>query len=173
MLNHLLAKLIIRMENIKWAIKTDYLRSSLKKCGHHVKLRRDVTLAEPHKIEVGSYVDIGENSVLMGQGGIQIGDYCLIANNSILTTATHKIGGLYFNNVTTKKITLESNVWVGCHATILPGVTIGKNSIVAAGAVVNRDVPPNTVVAGVPAKAIKTIDFNSADFEKSRDALTS
>jgi len=55
------------------------------------------------------------------------------------------------------KVIIEKNVWIGASATILPGVTIGENSIVAAGAVVHKDIPPNTLVAGVPAKIIKSI----------------
>ena len=60
--------------------------------------------------------------------------------------------------MTPAKVTLGKNVWVGAHATILPGVTVGDNAVIAAGAVVTKDVPANTVVAGVPAKIIKTID---------------
>jgi len=52
---------------------------------------------------------------------------------------------------------IKRNAWIGAGATILPGVTIGENAIVAAGAVVSRDVPPNTVVAGVPANVVKTL----------------
>jgi acetyltransferase-like isoleucine patch superfamily enzyme len=55
------------------------------------------------------------------------------------------------------KIHIHKNAWIGANATILPGVTIGENSIVAAGAVVNKDVPDNVVVAGIPAKVIKSI----------------
>ena len=60
--------------------------------------------------------------------------------------------------MTPAKVTLGKNVWVGAHATILPGVTVGDNAVIAAGAVVTKDVPANTVAAGVPAKIIKTID---------------
>jgi acetyltransferase-like isoleucine patch superfamily enzyme len=56
-----------------------------------------------------------------------------------------------------KPIVVKRNAWIGAAATILPGVTIGENSVVAAGAVVNKDVPPNTVVAGVPAKIVRQL----------------
>ena len=59
--------------------------------------------------------------------------------------------------ITAEPITIETNVWIGATATILPGVTIGANSVVAAGAVVTRDVPPATLVAGVPAKVIRNL----------------
>jgi acetyltransferase-like isoleucine patch superfamily enzyme len=95
----------------------------------------------------------------MGNGGIEIGDHVLIANNSILTTVNHKIGeGLYRGNQVTGKITVGNNVWIGANATILPGVSIGENSIVGAGGVVTKDVPANTIVGGVPAKLIRTIE---------------
>ena len=57
-----------------------------------------------------------------------------------------------------KKVVLGKNVWVGAHATILPGVTIGDNAVIAAGAVVTKDVPANAVVGGVPAKVLKMIE---------------
>ena len=58
-----------------------------------------------------------------------------------------------------KPVKIGDRVWIGIAATILPGVTIGENSIVAAGAVVTKDVPPNTIVAGNPAKVVKKLDF--------------
>ena len=67
-----------------------------------------------------------------------------------------------FNNrhtiYTYGKVTIKKNVWIGMGAMICPGVTIGENSVVAAGAVVTKDVPDNVVVGGVPAKIIKTLD---------------
>nr|WP_269851768.1 DapH/DapD/GlmU-related protein [Methanosarcina horonobensis] len=67
--------------------------------------------------------------------------------------------------ISVKKISIEDDVWIGTNATILPGVTIGKNSVIGAGAVVNKSIPPNSVVVGIPAKIIKTIDF----FDRNED----
>jgi acetyltransferase-like isoleucine patch superfamily enzyme len=58
----------------------------------------------------------------------------------------------------TKQIVIKRNAWIGAGATILPGVTVGENSVVAAGAVVSKDVPANTIVGGIPAKIIKSIE---------------
>jgi acetyltransferase-like isoleucine patch superfamily enzyme len=96
-------------------------------------------------------------------GGIDIGDYVMIwPNLSILTS------GLPFEPsqrrafVIAKPIVIERNVWIGASAIILGGVTVGENSVVAAGAVVTRDVPPNTLAAGNPARVLRSI-AESAD----------
>lgn len=65
-------------------------------------------------------------------------------------------------NTIPARVVLEANVWIGANATILPGVTIGENAVVAAGAVVTRDVPANTIVGGVPAKPIRLIELKTS-----------
>lgn len=92
------------------------------------------------------------------QGGIEFGDGCLIGHQVVIATLNHDLSPNSRGSMTPAKVTLGKNVWVGAHATILPGVTVGDNAVIAAGAVVTKDVPANTVVAGVPAKIIKTID---------------
>jgi acetyltransferase-like isoleucine patch superfamily enzyme len=97
-------------------------------------------------------------SKLFGHGGIEIGEEAQIGPGTVITTTDHD----YFDeNLATefKKVTIGRRVWVGANVTILPGVTIGEYSVIGAGAVVNKDIPPRSVAVGVPAKVIKTLDL--------------
>jgi acetyltransferase-like isoleucine patch superfamily enzyme len=90
-------------------------------------------------------------------GGITLEDDVLIGPKVNLVTENHPLDPVDRRSLISKPIVIKRNAWIGAAATILPGVTIGENSVVAAGAVVTKDVPPNTIVGGVPAKVIKTI----------------
>ena len=108
-------------------------------------------------IKIGERVFINAGCQFQDQGGIEIGDDVLIGPQTIIATLNHdpdpeKRGGMF-----AKPVKIGNKAWLGARVTICPGVTIGEGSIVAAGAVVTKDVPPRTVVAGVPAKIIKTI----------------
>ncbi len=109
-------------------------------------------------ITIGKNVFINSGCHFQDQGGIEIGDGCLIGHNVVLATINHD---LYPENNRINHyapIKLGKSVWVGSNATILSGVTVGDWAVVAAGAVVTRDVPPFTIVGGVPAKVIRVID---------------
>jgi acetyltransferase-like isoleucine patch superfamily enzyme len=137
----------------------EYLKFTLGHCGKEVVLYPGVVLVGPTQIRIGAHTHIGDRCYLRGGGGIEIGEWCQIANNTIIVTENHNIdGGRYFGNVTKAKVVIGDNVWIGSNAIILPGVHIGENSVVAAGAVVTKDVPSNTVVAGVPARIKKKIE---------------
>ena len=120
-------------------------------------------LFPPFYTDCGKNIHIGKNVFInMGckfqdQGGIYIGDGALIGHNVVLATLNHAASPKDRGSMSPAPIRIGKNVWVGANAVILPGVTIGDGAIVAAGAVVNRDVPENTVVGGVPAKVIRTI----------------
>lgn len=92
------------------------------------------------------------------QGGVTLGDGCLIGHNVVFATLNHDMNPEKRAAMTPAPIVLGKRVWVGSNSTILQGVTIGDNSIIAAGAVVTKDVPANTVVGGVPAKFIRNIE---------------
>jgi acetyltransferase-like isoleucine patch superfamily enzyme len=93
----------------------------------------------------------------MDRGGITIEDDTKIGPKANLLTSNHPLDPAHRKELVSTPIWFKKNVWIGAAATILPGVTIGENSVVAAAAVVTQDVPPNTVVAGVPAKVIRTL----------------
>ena len=120
-------------------------------------------LFPPFYTDCGKNIHIGKNVFInMGckfqdQGGIFIGDGALIGHNVVLATLNHAASPKDRGSMIPAPIRIGKNVWVGANGVILPGVTIGDGAIVAAGAVVNRDVPENTVVGGVPAKVIRTI----------------
>ncbi len=109
--------------------------------------------------EIGEYSYVGCNAVLGASGGIKIGSYVLIGQSVNMHAENHCYADLAKHirdqGVTNKGITIGDDVWVGAKSTILDGVTIGRGAIVAAGAVVTRPVPPDCVVAGVPARIIK------------------
>lgn len=106
-------------------------------------------------IHIGENVFINSGCSFQDQGGIYIGNNVLIGHQVVFATLNHSLDKDDRASMTHDKIVIEDNVWIGSHATILQGVTIGKNSVVAAGSVVNKDVPSNVVVGGVPAKIIK------------------
>ncbi len=94
----------------------------------------------------------------MDRGGITIEDNVYIAPKVNLTTLNHDLKPENRNAKQAKPIVIKKNAWIGIGATILPGVTIGENSVLGAGSVVTKDVDDNTVVAGNPARIIKKID---------------
>ncbi|MBP6179301.1 MAG: hypothetical protein KA473_14675 [Anaerolineales bacterium] len=99
---------------------------------------------------------------IWGGAGVTIGDNVIIASHVAITSTTHSPKeNVIKDSVIKKPVVIEKNVWIGTHAIILPGVTIGSGSVVAAGAVVNKDVPRNVIVAGVPAKVKSHIERNS------------
>lgn len=109
-------------------------------------------------ITLGKNVFINSGCRFQDQGGITIGDNCLIGHNAVFATLNHGIAPDKRSSTYPAPIILGKNVWLGANVTITAGVAIGENSIVAAGAVVTKDVPPNVIVGGVPAKIIKNIE---------------
>lgn len=108
-------------------------------------------------IHIGKHVFINMGCKFQDQGGIFIGDGVLIGHNVVLATLNHAMQPERRSDMLPAPIHIGKRVWIGSNATVLPGVTIGDGAVVAAGAVVTRDVPANTVVGGVPAKVIRHI----------------
>jgi len=110
------------------------------------------------EIRVGRNVFVNQNCTFYDLGGLDIGDDVLIGPNVSLITAGHPVEPSQRRAVTIgKPIVIERNVWIAAGATIIGGVTVGENSVVAAGSVVTKDVPPNTLVGGNPARVIRSI----------------
>lgn len=109
-------------------------------------------------IRVGRNVFINQNCTFYDLGGLDIADDVLIGPNVSLITSGHPLEPSRRRAFTTAKpIAIERNVWIAAGATVIGGVTIGENAVVAAGSVVTRDVPANTLVGGNPARLIRSI----------------
>lgn len=119
------------------------------------------TIFPPFHTNLGRFINLGKHVFInhacsfLDMGGITLEDHVLIGPRVNLITENHPLNPATRRGIICKPILIKRNAWVGAGATILPGVTIGENAVVAAGAVVSKDVPDNTVVGGVPAKVLK------------------
>lgn len=127
------------------------------------KIDKSTTVFTPFHTNFGRHIQIGKNVFInhactfLDLGGIVIEDDVLIAPKVSIITENHPVNPKERKILDLKSVTIRRNVWIGANATILPGVTVGENSVIAAGAVVTKDVPANTVVGGIPAKVVKKI----------------
>ena len=121
------------------------------------------TLFAPVYVNFGKFISLGKNVFInhacsfLDMGGIIIEDNVQIGPKVNLITENHSVNPADRRALLAKPVIIRKNAWIGAGATILPGVTVGENSIVAAGAVVNKNVPNNTIVGGVPAVVLKSI----------------
>lgn len=117
----------------------------------------------PFYTDFGKNITVGKNVFInacchfQDQGGITLGDNCLVGHNVVFATLNHGFAPEERQSMLSAPIVVGRNVWIGSNSTILQGVTIGDNSIIAAGSVVTKDVPANAIVAGVPARFIRSI----------------
>ena len=124
--------------------------------GENSQVMAPIAGAAFDRIKIGSNVFINSNSLLMARGGITIEDDVMLAANVQLLSNNHDE---YDRQVLTcKPIHIKKGAWIGAGASILPGVTLGKYSIVGAGAIVTKDVGDYEVAVGIPAKVVKTLD---------------
>lgn len=127
-------------------------------------IHQSTTIFTPFYTNFGHFTRIGKNVFInhacsfLDMGGITIEDEVLIGPRVNLVTEKHPLNPDDRTALTTKPITIKQRAWIGAGATILPGVTIGENAVVAAGAVVSKNVPDNMIVGGVPARVIKSIN---------------
>jgi acetyltransferase-like isoleucine patch superfamily enzyme len=153
-------KLLVQMNNANDAAKIRNLLSQITGSA----IDESVAVFTPLYINYGKNTKIGKNvfinfdCVFLDLGGITIEDNVLIAPKVSLLSEGHPVSPQNRQSLVPGHIHIKKNAWIGAGATILPGVTIGENAIVAAGAVVSKDVPANTIVGGIPAKIIKEIN---------------
>ena len=127
-------------------------------------INKTLGLIPPFNTDFGKNIHIGDNVFInsgckmQDQGGIFIGSDVLIGHNACLLTLNHDPEPENRADMHPKPIHIEDKAWLGSNVTVLPGVRIGEGAIVAAGAVVTKDVPPNTIAGGVPARIIKRIE---------------
>lgn len=137
------------------------------KIGHHFKIyenciiaigKGEILIGNDGLLGVGTYINCGNETLIIGDG-VAIAPFCRIF------TFSHHYASDEMTINTYKKgdVIIKDNVLIGANTIILPGVTIGKDSIIAAGSIVNNDIPPGTIYGGVPAKFIKMRNYESSD----------
>lgn len=131
----------------------------LDSCGKDVNIEKGVYIGDGRNIKVGSYSSLGVNCRI--NQNVEIGNYVMMGHDVIIMTHSHKYKDCNVPMVLQapapiKKVVIEDDVWIGHRVIILPGVKVGKGSIIGAGAVVTKDVPTYSIVGGVPAKIIRS-----------------
>jgi acetyltransferase-like isoleucine patch superfamily enzyme len=150
-------KLIIELNT---AADANEVRSKLGEITRAV-IDESTTVFTPFYTNLGCFIKLGKNVFInhlcsfLDLGGIIIEDGVMIGPRVSITSENHPADTSTRNTLIPAKVIIKRNAWIGAGATILPGVTIGENAVVAAGAVVTKDVPDNTIVGGVPAKVLK------------------
>lgn len=123
-----------------------------------VRIFEGVTIWYPYRVRIGNGVTLNEWVYIDGFGGVEIGNGVRIAHRTTIMSSDHAFRDqtkpIHEQGLVCAPVRIEDGVWIGCNATILQGVTLGAGSIVAASAVVTKDVAPNTIVGGVPARKI-------------------
>lgn len=147
--------------NIGILIRYILIKNLAKSVGDNVSIQPGVYLFNLQNIEFGNNVSVHPMCYLEGAGGIGIGNNVSIAHSTSILSTNHTWNDISlpikYNKETYSSVFIEDDVWVGCGCRILAGVTIESRAVVAAGAVLNKNVNSNTVVGGIPAKEIKKI----------------
>ena len=152
-------EILNKLSNSEIQRRRDFLRTFV------AKLDEGAMINSPFYMEFANHLEMGVNSfinydcIMLNNAMVKLGDNVLVGPKVSFYTAMHPIDAKQREQwlVYAKPITVEDNVWIGGSATILGGVTIGKNAIVGAGAVVTKDVEPNTIVVGNPARVLRKI----------------
>lgn len=136
------------------------IKELLGSTGENVYIQPNFNCDYGKNIHVGEDFLTNYNVTILDIAPVHIGNYVMIGPNTLITTVGHplSIQGRREKKAYEKPVTIGDDVWIGGNCTILPGVSIGNNVVVAAGAVVTKDVPDNCVVAGIPAKVIKQLE---------------
>ncbi|MCR4663149.1 MAG: sugar O-acetyltransferase [Endomicrobiaceae bacterium] len=127
------------------------------------KIDKSFVMMPPFYTEFGKNIKIGKNVFInsccrfQDNGGIELGDGTMIRQNVSIVTLNHDINPKTRRNTTPKPVKIGKNVWIGADCTIIPGVTIGNNTIIGAGSVVVQNISANSIAAGNPAQVIKSI----------------
>ncbi len=143
---------------IGMAMRYGYYKKRLPFLGKRVHIFEDVLLLTPEKIRIGKNTFINRRTIIQGMAVVEIGENVLIGPEVIITSTNHgyrerdKI--IQHQGFESEKVIIEDDVWVGARSIILPGITVRKGAVIAAGSVVTKDVKEYTVVGGNPTKLI-------------------
>lgn len=155
----LLINSYLALRNLRARLRSTMWGLQLENFKKHVYILGGCTFDNFRNIQFGNHVFINHNSIFSTPFGIKIGNFVMIGSNCLFATINHGFDDwqkpMIFQKIEHKPIIIEDDVWIGARATILGGVTIGRGAIVAAGAVVTKDVAPYTIVVGVPAKPLR------------------
>jgi len=153
-----------------WFVRGACVRAMLGRAGRHIHIDHRVYLKFPWLVEIGDDASINRGVEFypdfFGGHRIVLGNNVRVAPNVRFHAAAHEIGDLGYRH-TGAPIRVGDNVWIGAGALLLPGVTVGDRSVIGAGSVVTRDVPPDVVAAGVPARVVRA---RAADGDARADA---
>lgn len=141
------------------SLKASFLRFQGAKIGKRVVFYPGVWIISGRNLEIGDDVDLALDVLITTGGGVKIGQRTLVGYRTQVLSSNHIIPPIpmriFDAGSELKPVTIGSDVWIGANCIILPGVSIGDGSVVAAGSIVTKSVPPHTVVAGVPARVIR------------------
>ncbi len=142
------------------AARETVIRELFGATGARPRVLQDFHCDNGKNIRVGDDFLANYNVTILDRAAVTFGDSVLIAPGTVITTVNHSLDPKKRreNICTALPITIGSNVWIGANCTILPGVTVGDGAVIAAGAVVREDVPPRSIVGGVPARVLKTVE---------------
>ena len=138
-----------------WFVRKFYLELIGMKVGKKTEINMAFYVMAPFRVKIGNNTHINQGCILDGRGNITIGNSVSISHRVSILTGSHDVHSKTFQALFSPVI-IDDYVWIGINATILPGIHIGKGAVVAAGAVVTKDVPPYSIVGGIPAKTIGT-----------------
>ena len=138
----------------------DFLKKMLGSVGDNIWIGKGFSCDNGKNIFIGDYLNCNVNVTILDTKEVHIGNHVMIGPHTLITTVGHPLSpkGRRDELAQASEIHIGDDVWIGGNVTILPGVTIGNNVVVGAGAVVNRDIPDNSLAVGVPAKVIKEIE---------------
>lgn len=171
----LLMRFYVRLMHLRSILRTKFYMLMLKSIGEDTTIERGCKFAYPKTIEIGRRVFINTGNIFLNspKDGIKIGDFVNIAPECIFLTSNYDYSDWrkpmnYSSKTIYKPIEVGDDVWVGARSVILPGVKIGRGAIVAAGAVVTKNVPEYAIVGGSPAKLIK-FRFDKETIKKAKN----
>jgi acetyltransferase-like isoleucine patch superfamily enzyme len=148
-----------RFRSLNW-LKAVFLRLNGAKVGRRVVFYPGVWVAPGANLVLGDEVDLARGVLITTRGGVTIGDRTLVGYGTIILSTNHRVpaglGRIFGAGHELKPVTIGSDVWIGANVVVLPGVSIGEGAVVAAGSVVTKNVEPFVIVAGVPARRIRS-----------------